>query len=296
MNTELADVGRGIRLSYEWFGPVGAPVVLLTAGLGVQLNFWPTAMCATLARAGLRVVRFDHRDVGLSTKVDDHRSGFRERFAAASRGERVKLAYTVGDLADDVAGLLAAIGADSAHLVGASMGGSVAQQLAIGRPDLVRSLTSIMASSGEPGYGRSQPNAMRALLTPLRGSRAEIIDRSVAMRRLLAGKHFDEPAARAAVAESYDRCWYPQGVGRQLLAAISGPERSAGLRGLTVPTLVVHGDADPLVDISGGRRVAELVPGARLLVLPGTGHEIAGHDVPALVSAILELIAGADHS
>jgi pimeloyl-ACP methyl ester carboxylesterase len=296
MNTELADVGRGIRLSYEWFGPVGAPVVLLTAGLGVQLNFWPTAMCAALARAGLRVVRFDHRDVGLSTKVDDHRSGFRERFAAASRGERVKLAYTVGDLADDVAGLLAAIGADSAHLVGASMGGSVVQQLAIGRPDLVRSLTSIMASSGEPGYGRAQPNAMRALLTPLRGSRAEIIDRSVAMRRLLAGKHFDEPAARAAVAESYDRCWYPQGVGRQLLAAISAPERSAGLRGLTVPTLVVHGDADPLVDISGGRRVAELVPGARLLVLPGTGHEIAGHDVPTLVSAILDLIAGADHS
>jgi pimeloyl-ACP methyl ester carboxylesterase len=294
MNKMLADVGRGIRLSYEWFGPDRAPVVLLVAGLGVQLNFWPTSMCAGLARAGLRVVRFDHRDIGLSTKAEDHRGGFRERFAAASRGERVDLAYTIGDLADDVAGLLGAVGADSAHLVGASMGGSVAQQLAIGRPDLVRSLTSIMASSGEPGYGHPQPAAMRALLTPLTGSRAEIIDRSVALRRLLAGEDFDEAAARAAIEESYDRCWYPQGVGRQLLAAISAPDRSAGLRGLTVPTLIVHGDADPLVDVSGGRRVAELVPGARLLVLPGTGHEIAGHDLPTLVSAILDLIADAD--
>jgi pimeloyl-ACP methyl ester carboxylesterase len=294
MNTGLADVGRGIRLSYEWCGQEHAPVVLLVAGLGVQLNFWPASLCTALERAGLRVIRFDHRDTGLSTKVEDHRGRFAERFAAASRGEHVDLAYTIGDLADDTAGLLGAIGADSAHVVGASMGGSVAQQLAIGRPDMVRSLTSIMASSGEPGYGQPQPAAMRALLTPLRGTRTEIIDQSVALRRSLAAGHFDEAAARAVAGEAYDRCWYPQGVGRQLLAAVSAPDRSAGLRRLTLPTLIVHGDADPLVDVSGGRRVADLVPGARLLVLPGTGHEVAGRDIAVIVQAILDLIADAD--
>lgn len=289
MTVDQIETGAGIRLAYESFGPADGPLVLLIAGLGVQLYFWPESLCRALAGAGLRVVRFDNRDVGCSCRFDDARR-FRDLFAAVQRGEAVELAYTLDDLAADAAGLLEALGADSAHVVGASMGGAVAQLLAIHYPRRVRSLTSVMSSSGEDGYGQPCPGAMAALLAPAVRTRDEVIAQQVGLRGLLAAGAFDEAAARADAARAYDRGHYPPGVGRHLLAALAAPSRAASLRGLRVPALVIHGDADPLVDISGGRRVAALVPGAELLVLSGTGHDLAERDCPAIAAAIVRLV------
>jgi len=288
MTMNEAETGAGVRLAYQELGPADGSVVLLIAGLGMQLYFWPDSLCRALAEAGLRVVRFDHRDVGGSVRFEDGRR-FRDRFAAIGRGEPVELAYTLDDLAADAVGLLDVLGVASAHVVGASMGGSVAQLLAIGCPRRVRSLTSIMSSSGESGYGQPHPGAMSALLAPPLRSRDEVIAQQVELRRLLAADAFDEAVARADAARAYDRGYYPPGVGRHLLAALSAPSRAAGLRGLRVPALVIHGEADPLVDISGGRRVAALVPGAEFLELSGTGHDLAERDCPAIAAAIVQL-------
>jgi pimeloyl-ACP methyl ester carboxylesterase len=289
MAVDQIEVAPGVRLAYELIGGEDAPTVLLVAGLGVQLYFWPDSLCRALAAAGLRVVRFDNRDVGCSSKFDDGRR-FRERLAAALRGETIDLAYTLDDLTADAVGLLDALDVASAHVVGASMGGAIAQLLAIRYPQRIRTLTSIMSSSGEDDYGQPWPGAMAALLASPGRTREEVIDHQVKLRRLLAADAFDEAIARADAVRAYDRGNYPPGVGRHLLAAISAPARAAGLRGVRAPALVIHGDADPLVDISGGRRVAELVPGSQLLVLPGTGHDLAERDSRVIAAAITELV------
>ena len=289
MTVNQIETRAGIHLAYESFGPADGPLVLLIAGLGVQLYFWPEALCRALAAAGLRVVRFDNRDVGCSSRFDDGRR-FRDLLAAVQRGEAVELPYTLDDLAADAAGLLEALGADSAHVVGASMGGAVAQLLAIHYPQQIRSMTSVMSSSGEEGYGQPRPDAMAALLGPAGRTRDEVIAQQVRLRGLLAAGAFDEAVARADAARAYDRGHYPPGVGRHLLAALAAPSRAASLRRLRVPALVIHGDADPLVDISGGRRVAALVPDAELRVLPGTGHDLAERDCPQIAAAIVALV------
>jgi len=183
-------------------------------------------------------------------------------------------------MAGDALAVLGAAGVERAHVMGVSMGGTIAQRLAIERADRLLSLTSVMSRTGEPGYGESSPAALAAMMTKPARTRDEYIDNEIASRRVYGSKPewFDEPYLRARAARAFDRCYCPAGVARQMQAIVSDGDRAAGLRALTVPTLVMHGDRDPLIDPSGGRRTAELIPGARYVEIEGMGH-----DYPAAV-------------
>jgi pimeloyl-ACP methyl ester carboxylesterase len=197
-------------------------------------------------------------------------------------------AYLLADLAADAIGLLDALGVQRAHIVGASMGGMIAQQVTIDYPDRVRSLCSIMSTTGDPSVGRSTPEATAALLRPPATTRDEAIAAGIASGRLLGSIGFDasEEALRRRAERKYDRAFRPAGTRRQLTAIYASPDRTAALRNVTVPTVVIHGALDPLIDVSGGRATAEAVPGAELVVLPGVGHGIPADAIPIIVEAI----------
>ncbi len=287
----LVDV-NGIELCYETFGDPSGEPLLLVMGLGAQMTAWPVELCEALVDRGFHVVRFDNRDVGRSTKVEGAHTEFLPTFLAASQGEAVDVPYRLGDMAADAVGLLDALGIGSAHVVGASMGGMIAQTIAIEHPDRVRTLTSIMSTTGEREVGQPTAEAMQQLLKPPPTTREEAIESAVQARKVIGSPaHFDEDLARRLAAESYDRCWYPAGTARQLLGIVASGDRAEGLRGLRVPTLVVHGGVDPLVTPSGGERTAELVPDATLLVVEGMGHDLPAAHVPAIVEAITTLAA-----
>jgi pimeloyl-ACP methyl ester carboxylesterase len=291
MPTEAMASANGIELCYETFGDPANEPLLLVMGLGAQLTLWPEAFCDALVDRGFFVIRYDNRDVGRSTKIEAE-VDFLPTFLAASQGQPVDVPYRLTDLAADAAGLLDALGVGSAHIVGASMGGMIAQAIAIEHPERVRTLTSIMSTTGERDVGQPSPVAMERLLQPPPTTRDEAIEAGVESRRILGSPDaFDEDLTRKMVGESYDRCWYPEGTVRQLLAIVASGDRVEGLRALTVPTLVVHGDADPLVTPSGGQRTAELVPGATLLMLEGMGHDLPAAYLGPLVEAITALAA-----
>ncbi len=215
--------------------------------------------------------------------------------AQAIGGEPSLAPYLLSDMAEDAVAVLDAVGVEQAHVVGVSMGGMIAQQLAVDHPSRVRSLTSIMSTTGDPDVGQPQPSAMGALLAPPASDRASAIEQAVKTGRVISSPEwFDEARAREAAAAAYDRCFRPDGVGRQLLSIISSGSRSEGLRRVSVPTLVVHGAADVLVDPSGGRRTAEVVPGAELLVVDGMGHDLPVQVTPQVVEAITAVAARAD--
>jgi pimeloyl-ACP methyl ester carboxylesterase len=283
---------NGIEIGYETHGdPEGEPL-LLVMGLGAQLTTWPVELCDALADRGFHVVRYDNRDTGLSTKFADVGGDFMTSFLKASQGEPVELAYTLSDMAADGMALLDHLGIESAHIVGASMGGMIAQTMAIEHPARVRTLTSIMSTTGEPEYGTPQPDAIAVLLRPAAVTRDEAIEADVTARRVIGSpEHFDEAVARERAAEAYDRCYNPAGTARQLLAIVAGGSRAEGLAQLAVPTLVIHGDIDPLVTFSGGQRTAELVPGAELLALEGMGHDLPPAYLGPIVEAITSLAA-----
>jgi pimeloyl-ACP methyl ester carboxylesterase len=283
---------NGIEIGYETHGERGGEPLLLVMGLGAQLTAWPVELCDALADRGFFVVRYDNRDTGLSTKFSDVGGDFMTSFLKASQGEPVDLAYTLSDMTADGMALLDHLGIDSAHVVGASMGGMIAQTMAIEHPARVRTLTSIMSTTGEQGYGQPQPDAMAVLLRPVAVTRDEAIEADVTARRVIGSpEHFDEGIARERAAQAYDRCYNPAGTARQLLAIVAGGSRAEGLARLVVPTLVIHGDIDPLVTLSGGQRTAELVPGAELLVLEGMGHDLPPAYLGPVVEAITSLAA-----
>jgi pimeloyl-ACP methyl ester carboxylesterase len=282
---------NGIEIGYETHGDPDGEPLLLVMGLGAQLTAWPVELCDGLADRGFHVVRYDNRDTGRSTKHTDT-GDFMTSFLKASQGEPVDLAYTLSDMAADGMALLDHLGIDSAHIVGASMGGMIAQTMAIEHPARVRTLTSIMSTTGEPEFGTPQPDALAVLMRPAAASRDEAIEADVTARRVIGSpEHFDEAVARQRAAESYDRCYNPAGTARQLLAIVAGGSRAEGLAQLAVPTLVIHGDIDPLVTLSGGQRTAELVPGAELLVLEGMGHDLPPAYLGPIVEAITSLAA-----
>jgi pimeloyl-ACP methyl ester carboxylesterase len=287
----LVDV-NGIELCYETFGdPTGEPL-LLVVGLGAQMTSWPVELCEALVDRGFHVVRFDNRDVGRSSKIEGAHTDFLPTFLAAAQGEPVDVPYRLTDMAADAVGLLEVLGIDSAHVVGASMGGMIAQTIAIEHPDRVRSLISIMSTTGEREVGQPTAEATQQLLKPPPTTRDEAVESGVQARKVIGSPdHFDEDLARRLAGEAYDRCWYPAGTARQLLAIVASGDRAEGLRGLAVPTLVVHGDVDPLVTPSGGERTAELVPDATLLVVEGMAHDLPAAHVPAIVEAITALAA-----
>jgi pimeloyl-ACP methyl ester carboxylesterase len=265
----------GIELYYDTLGDPDAVPLLLVMGLGAQLISWPTEFCEGLVDRGFYVIRFDNRDVGLSTKVESGPFDVMAELSKAMSGEPVTAPYLLSDMADDAMSLLDHLGIESAHIVGASMGGMIAQTIAIEHPPRVRTLTSIMSTTGDPDVGQPTPEALTMLVQPSPTNRDEAIASGVAASRAIGSPaYFDEDEARLRAAESYDRCFYPAGFERQLLAIIASGSRAAGLQGLDVPTLVIHGTADPLVTPSGGVRTAELVPGAELVQIDGMGHDL----------------------
>ncbi|MFE3903890.1 alpha/beta fold hydrolase [Streptomyces sp. NPDC059153] len=271
------EVSPGVSIAYETFGDPSDTPVLLVTGFSAQMIAWHEDFCRALAHRGRYVIRYDNRDCGLSTKFDGHPIDTGRLAAAVSSGDipsaLAMVPYTLQDMADDGLGLLTALGIQRAHVVGSSMGGMLAQMMAISRPTRVLTLTSMMSSTGEPEYGRSSPEAQAVVSSPKPADREGYI--AAAERDLVwASKRYGDPAAlRELAADSYDRAYCPAGVGRQLGALILSGSRAQALRELRVPTLVIHGLDDTLIDPSGGERTADLVPGAKLLLIPDMGHD-----------------------
>jgi methylmalonyl-CoA mutase N-terminal domain/subunit len=284
---QLADIGE-IQLCYETFGNPEDPPLLLIMGLATQMLGWPDEFCGLLAEAGHYVIRFDNRDIGLSTHLDDSAP---VDIAAVLSGDLSSAAYTVSDMARDATGLLDALGLDSAHIVGASMGGMIAQAMAIEHPDRVRSLTSIMSTTGNPLVGQPTPQATAALLAPRPSDREGTIERVVANYRVIGspGFEFDEAALRERAARSYDRANDPAGVMRQMAAVPAGGDRTEELTRLRLPTLVIHGKQDPLATLSGGVATAEAIPDAELILFEGMGHDLPRELWPEITQAIATL-------
>lgn len=280
---------NGIEIEYEVRGGSG-PWILLVMGLGQQLVAWPDALVDGLVKAGFRVLRYDHRDTGLSTKTEGDFPSLAEAFTRNATGLPVPAPYTLEDLADDAFGLLDHLEAPQAHVVGVSMGGMVAQLMAVLRPDRVPTLTSVMSTTGERHLPPAQPAAMAAIAgtRPESADREALISFGMGTRKILAGPRHptDEPTLRAYVARMVDRMWYPAGVHLHTLAVLASGDRVERLKRLAVPTLVLHGEADPLVPVAHGIRTAELVPGAVLKTFEGWGHDLPPSMVPALVAAI----------
>ncbi|MBO1334522.1 alpha/beta fold hydrolase [Streptomyces sp. VRA16 Mangrove soil] len=287
----ITEAAPGISLAYETFGDPADPAVLLVMGFGAQMIAWHEDFCRELAGRGRYVVRYDNRDCGLSTKFDEHPVDMGRFIAAVSTGDvpaaRAMVPYTLRDMADDGLGLLTALGIERAHVVGASMGGMIAQTMAVAHPERVLTLTSMMSSTGEPEYGRSSPEAQALLLRPKPADRAGYIAAAEADMAWASKRYGDPALLRELAAQSYDRAYYPAGVGRQLGAIVLGGSRADALRELRVPTLVIHGLDDTLIDPSGGRRTAELVPGARLLLLPDMGHDRPRPLWPEIIDALV---------
>jgi pimeloyl-ACP methyl ester carboxylesterase len=295
VTVEIAPAAGPARLNiaYERFGDPDAPPVLLIMGLGTQMLGWPDGFCDALAARGLHVIRFDNRDVGLSSHVCDAPT---PDVRAALTGDPSSASYRLSDMAADTVGLLDHLGLDSAHLVGASMGGMIAQTVAIESPDRVRSLTSVMSSTGDPAVGQATQRALMALLSPPATTREEAIERTVSIVRVIGSPAFelDEADVRWRTGLAYDRSNDPIGVGRQLVAIAASGDRTEALRSVAVPTLVLHGADDPLVDVSGGRATAGAVPGAELVVFDGMGHHLSRELWGEIARHIDELVRRAE--
>lgn len=284
----------GMLIEYEVFGDPTDPAVLLVMGFGTQLLGWDADFCRLLAARGLCVIRYDNRDCGLSTKLDEHPVDLMELVTAVMSGDvdraLAMAPYSLRDMAGDGIDLLRALGIDRAHVVGSSMGGMIAQKMAIEFPDRVLSLTSMMSSTGEQEYGQPTTEAQQVLFSPRPTDREGYM--AGAERELVwASRRYGDPAQlRALAAASYDRSYYPAGVPRQLAAMILDGSRADALRALDVPTLVIHGVDDTLIDPNGGERTAALVPGARLVLVEDMGHDRPPALWAHLVDAISEHI------
>ena len=281
---------NGIDIEYESHGDPRDPALLLIMGLGAQLTVWPLPFVEALVARGFRVIRFDNRDVGLSTKIE--RAGVPNLYAIVAQQFlrfRPQVPYTVADMAEDAEGLLDALGIRSAHVVGASMGGMIAQHLAARYPAKVLSLTSMMSTTGNPMLPMASFDAMRALIRRPRSQSMEaLIAHGMALTRTIAGPGYpmDEEVLRARVRENIERASYAPGFTRQLAAIIADGDRRSMLRRLRVPTVVIHGTTDPLIPLACGRDTAANIPGARLVELERMGHSLPLELVPAIVDAI----------
>jgi pimeloyl-ACP methyl ester carboxylesterase len=286
-------VNGDVELAYETFGdPAGVPVVLIH-GLATQMLGWPDAFCEALTERGFFVIRIDNRDVGLSTHQHDAPP---VSLPGLMAGDFSSAPYRLSDMADDVLGLLDALGLDSAHLVGASMGGTIAQTAAIEHPERVRSLTSIMSTTGDPTVGQPSQEAMAALLAPPATDRDEAIARTITAYKVVGspGFPFDEEGLSDRTGRAFDRAHDPAGVLRQLAAVWASGDRTAGLREVRAPTLVLHGRADILAHLSGGEATAAAVPGAELMVFDGMGHDLPQDLWPDMIDRIAAIVGRAE--
>jgi pimeloyl-ACP methyl ester carboxylesterase len=280
-----------IDIVYDTFGDDSDPPMLLVMGLSTQMIGWHEEFCRQPSARGYWVIRFDNRDVGLSTKFDE--AGVPDLMAivrAMQTGEAAGLSapYTLRDMADDAVGLLDALHVDSAHVVGVSMGGMIAQMMAIHYPERVRTLTSIMSTTGDPGLPPPKAEALPALLEAPPADRKAYIEHSRRIWRVLWGPGFafDEDYVRERAGRAYDRSFYPAGGARQLAAVLASGSRKEALQSVTAPALVIHGRADPLVPVEGGIDTAEAVPEAELMIIEGMGHSLPPQTWPQIIEAI----------
>lgn len=288
---------NGINIHYEVSGASTDKPIVLISGVGTQLTRWNEAFVQALVDEGFHVIRLDNRDIGLS---DGHDAAgvpdYRQVLAAKSRGEPAAVPYTLDDMADDVAALLDHLSIERAHVVGSSMGGMIAQLVAVRHPSRTASLTSIMSTSGNPDIPKATDAASQALTlrsADPRENREAFLDEAVVRAQVIGSPGYPEDAAelRARAAEDLDRSFRPEGFARQYAAILAAPDRRPALRELRLPTLVVHGADDPLVRVEGGRDTAASVPGARLLEIPGMGHNIPTALNAPIVAAITALAA-----
>ena len=279
-----------VELAYETFGEHGRPPVLLVMGIGSQMINWHEDFCTALS-LGRFVIRFDNRDVGESQWLEGEVD-----LQAIAAGDLSSVVYTLDDMADDAVGLLDALGLSSAHVVGASLGGMIAQTIAIRHPRRVRTLTSIMSTTGEPGVANPTEEAAKALMSPPPKTRDEAMERILEVRRVIGSPGFprDEEDIRQRAGRAWDRGVNPAGFARQLAAVYASGDRTEALRSLDVPTLVVHGEDDPLIPVSGGRATAAAIPGAELWTVPGMGHDFPRAIWPDLIGHIGALAESVD--
>lgn len=281
---------NGITIEYESFGDTKAPVVLLIMGLGAQLTLWPIELCEALVVRGFRVIRFDNRDIGLSMKFDA--AGVPDMAAlmmATMSGRKPEIAYSLEDMANDAVGLLDALGIARAHVVGASMGGMIAQLVAAHHPQRTLSLTSIMSTTGNPAIPPARPDAMAVLTNrPATSERETLVNFLVNAARVIGSPAYPAKAERllARVYADLERSYSPAGYMRQMAAVIASGDRRALLAEITAPTLVIHGDADPLVPVQGGQDTAASIKGAELKIISGMGHDLPLELVETIANAI----------
>lgn len=285
--TEHTVKAKDIELVYETFGDSSIPPILLIAGIGEQMIAWDEEFCQQLAAKGFWVIRFDNRDAGLSTKLDNEAvpDPF-EVMQARIQRKAIEVPYTLEDMAADTIGVLDALGIKATHIVGLSMGGMIGQTMAIHYPERVRTLTSIMSSMTPVPPPNSK--TVSFLATPPPAEREDNIKHSLEWWRLLHGPTypFDEEYFQKRSGRAYDRCYYPKGAGRQFAAILASGSRREALKEIDIPTLVIHGDADPLFPVSAGIETAETIPGADLLIIEGMGHSIPLEVAPKVIKAI----------
>ncbi len=280
-----------VELYYETFGAPSDPALLLVNGLGSQSINYADEWCEKFAAEGFFVIRFDNRDVGLSTKFDGFKPDLRGVVRAKAEGRTPDAPYTVHDMAEDAIAVLDELGVERAHVMGLSMGGMIVQTLAIDHPERLLSLTSVMSTTGDTDVGRSSAEAQKLFMAKAPTDRDSYIERHVEnLRTWGSPAHLDEDRLRAFAAAAFDRCFDPAGQARQSVAIAAGDSRTPALREVRVPTLVLHGSEDKLIDPSGGRRTAEVIPGAAFVLLEGMGHDYP----PAYWDQIVQLVT--DHA
>lgn len=280
---------NNIEIEYDTFGDPSSKPLLLVMGLGGQMIAWVDEMCEGLSNQGCYVIRFDNRDVGLSTKFDEAGlPNLPEIYAAIARGESVKVPYILEDMADDAMGVLDDLDVDKAHICGVSMGGMIAQVIAYRHPSRVLSLTSIMSTTGNPDLPQPSAELIRELFAPLPMDREANIKEGVRRGHLIYGTFpYNEELAYELRAKAYDRCFYPQGVMRQAAAIAANGNRKSLLASIKVPTLVIHGREDPLIPVEGGIDTAEAIPRAELLIIDGMGHSFPPEVAPQIFEAFI---------
>jgi len=263
-----------VEIFYETFGARDDPPLLLVNGLGSQSINYRSELCERFAASGLFVIRYDNRDVGRSTKFAGATSDAAAAVRALTAGRPAEAPYLLSDMAADGLAVLDDLDIGRAHVMGASMGGMIVQTMAIGHPERILTLTSLMSTTGDPDVGQPTPEARRLLLAPPPVDRDSYVAAQLAAAAAWGSPACFDPARLTANAiEAFDRCFDPAGTARQLMAILASGARTEDLRGLRLPTLVVHGDADNLIDPSGGQRTAEVVPGARFVLVEGLGHD-----------------------
>jgi proline iminopeptidase len=279
-----------IEIEYSDSGPRDGPVIVLIMGLGMQLVAWPDAFCEGLMARGFRVIRFDNRDTGLSTKMPSAgRFPMAPLMALAFLRLLVRPPYTLNDMASDTLGLMDALRIGRAHVVGASMGGMIAQIIAAEHPDRVKSLVSLFSTSSNPALPGPEPKVLRALIRRRRRSDpARAVQETMDFLRLIGSPGFptSDSELRGKVERSIGRCYYPQGFARQLLAILTAADRRPMLRRIRAPTLVLHGAEDPFIPSAAAKDTAANIPGARLRIIPGMGHDLPGALLPLLVNEV----------